>query len=167
MHTRPARILASGKKTRVLEITYTPKPEKVKWRAGRWQRAMSSVTFTTASTALTQGASCSQPQRGFHSHQRAVLGRDGPCGRQQRATRQSRDIIHLVPVTLTYLASRLSFRGVWVSQSVEHLTLHLGSGHDLRFLGSNLTSGSALTAWGLLGNLSLCPSSACALSQNK
>ena len=36
-------------------------------------------------------------------------------------------------------------RGTWVAQSVEHLTLDLGSGHDPRVVGSSPTLGSTLT----------------------
>jgi len=35
-------------------------------------------------------------------------------------------------------------RDAWVAQSVKHLTLDLGSGHDLRVMGSSPASGSAL-----------------------
>ena len=33
----------------------------------------------------------------------------------------------------------LGFWGAWVAQSVEHLTLHFSSGHDLRVMGSSPT----------------------------
>ena len=36
-------------------------------------------------------------------------------------------------------------RGHWVAQSVKHLTLDFGSGHDLRILGSSGESGSPLS----------------------
>ena len=45
--------------------------------------------------------------------------------------------------------------GTWVAQSVECLTLDFGSGHDLMVVRSSPTSGSILTAWSLLGILSL------------
>ena len=35
--------------------------------------------------------------------------------------------------------------GVWVAQSVEHLTLDFGSGHDPRVMGLSPTSGSMLS----------------------
>ena len=47
----------------------------------------------------------------------------------------------------------------WVAQSVKHQTLDFGSGHDLRVVRSSPTSGSVLTAWSLLGILSLPPPS--------
>ena len=36
-------------------------------------------------------------------------------------------------------------RGAWVAQSVEHLTLDLGSGHDPKVVGSSPVSGSIPT----------------------
>ena len=51
------------------------------------------------------------------------------------------------------LKSKLS--GAWVAQSVKHPTLDFGSCHDPRIVGSNPASGSTLTAWKLLGILSL------------
>ena len=46
-------------------------------------------------------------------------------------------------------------RGTWVAQSVERPTLDFGSGHDLTVIRSSPASGSVLTAWSLLGILSL------------
>ena len=37
------------------------------------------------------------------------------------------------------------FRGAWVDQLIEHLTLDFGSDHDLRVVGSSPSSGSALS----------------------
>ena len=48
--------------------------------------------------------------------------------------------------------------GAWVTQSVKHLTLGFGSGHDLTVFGLSPTSSFALTVWSLLGILSLPPS---------
>ena len=47
--------------------------------------------------------------------------------------------------------------GAWVAQSVKHLTLDLGSGHDLTslFMSSSPALGSMLTVWSLLGIASL------------
>ena len=46
--------------------------------------------------------------------------------------------------------------GAWVAQLVEHLTLDLGSGHDLRDVRSSL-SGSAFSGVHLRFSLALCP----------
>ena len=35
--------------------------------------------------------------------------------------------------------------GTWVAQFIKHLTLDFSSGHDLRFVSSNPTSGSILS----------------------
>ena len=51
-----------------------------------------------------------------------------------------------------------------MAQWFEWLTLGFGSGHDLRFVGLSLESGSALVVWSLLGILSLCPSPQLVLS---
>ena len=48
--------------------------------------------------------------------------------------------------------------GAWVAQSVECLTLDLGSGHDLTSMRSSPALGSVLTAQSLLEILSLTPS---------
>lgn len=56
--------------------------------------------------------------------------------------------------------------GTWMAQSVKHPTLNIGSGHDLTVVSSIPASGSALTAQGLLGILSL-PLSAPPPHQNK
>ena len=40
---------------------------------------------------------------------------------------------------------KLMWRGVWVAQSVEHLTLDFGSGNHLRILILSPTSGSVLS----------------------
>ena len=45
--------------------------------------------------------------------------------------------------------------GAWVAQSVKRLTLDFDSGHDLAVRELELQSGSALTAWSLLGVPSL------------
>ena len=51
-------------------------------------------------------------------------------------------------------------QGAWVAQLAEHLTLDLGSGHDLRVVGLSPVSGSTLSAE------ILCPSTllTCSLS---
>ena len=54
-----------------------------------------------------------------------------------------------------YLLLQLILKGTWVAQWVKRLTLDFGSGHDVE---SSPVSGSALTAWGLLGILPLLPS---------
>ena len=52
-----------------------------------------------------------------------------------------------------------SIGGVWmVAQSVKQWTLDFSSGHDLIITRWSPSSGSALTAWSLLGILSLSPS---------
>ena len=45
--------------------------------------------------------------------------------------------------------------GAWVAQSVKHPSLDFGSGHDLRVHEFEPMLGSVLTAWSLLGILSL------------
>ena len=45
-------------------------------------------------------------------------------------------------------------RGAWVAQSVEHLTLNFGSGHDRWVVGESPKAGSMLTVQSLLGILS-------------
>ena len=61
-------------------------------------------------------------------------------------------------------------QNAWVAQSVKRLTLDLGSGRDLTVHqfkpGAGLCADSTEPAWDSL-SLSLCPSHACALSQNK
>ena len=42
-----------------------------------------------------------------------------------------------------------------MAQWIKHLTLDFGSGHGLKVRGIELLSGSVLTAWSLLGILSL------------
>ena len=58
--------------------------------------------------------------------------------------------------------------GEWVAQLVEHPTLDFGSGHDLKFMILSPMSSSVLSAWNLLGilslSLSLCPSPSLSLS---
>ena len=58
--------------------------------------------------------------------------------------------------------------GAWMAQLVEHLTLDFGSGHDLTICEIESCIGLSLTAWSLLGILSLislCPSpNLCTLS---
>ena len=58
-----------------------------------------------------------------------------------------------------------------MAQSVEHLTLDFGSGHDPRVMGSSPASGSELSVKPALDFLSrsLCPSPplACSLSERK
>ena len=49
----------------------------------------------------------------------------------------------------------LHFRGTWVAQVVKRRTLDFSSGHDLTVRGIEPTLGSVLTAWRLLGLLSL------------
>ena len=49
----------------------------------------------------------------------------------------------------------MSLGGAWVAQSVKHLTLDIGSGHNLIVMRLSSKSGSALTAWKLLEILSL------------
>ena len=46
-------------------------------------------------------------------------------------------------------------RGAWVAQSVKRPTLDLSPGHDLTVCEFEPPLGSALTAWSLLGTLSL------------
>ena len=53
--------------------------------------------------------------------------------------------------------NKTTFRRAWGAQSLKCLTLDLGSGHDLAVHGVEPTSGSALTAWNLLGILLTCP----------
>ena len=59
-----------------------------------------------------------------------------------------------------YLNKVNFFRGTWVAQSIEHLTLvGFGSGHDLRVLGWSPTLGSKLSTDSGILSLSLCASS--------
>ena len=53
-------------------------------------------------------------------------------------------------------ASKMYMEGTWVAQSVECMTLDLGSGHDLRVVGSSPVSGSTLSMD--VDSLSLSPS---------
>ena len=58
-------------------------------------------------------------------------------------------------------------RGAWVAQSVEHLTLDFGSGHDLRVVRSSPLSGSMLgveSAWDSLFSFSFATPSVCMYS---
>ena len=57
-----------------------------------------------------------------------------------------------------------TYWGTWVAQLVRHMTLVLGSGHDLLVCEIEPMLDSALTVQTLLGILSLCPSSALSLS---
>ena len=50
------------------------------------------------------------------------------------------------------------YRGTWVAQSVECLTLDCGSGHDPRVVGSSPTLGSTLSVEPSPHTLSLSPS---------
>ena len=43
------------------------------------------------------------------------------------------------------VSSAPSFGGAWVAQSVEHLTLDFGSGHDPEVVGSSPASGPSLS----------------------
>ena len=65
----------------------------------------------------------------------------------------------------SYDSGRLIPRGTWGAQSVKHLTLDFGSGHDLMVVRLRTALGSTLTAWSLLGilslSLSLCLTPAC------
>ena len=54
-----------------------------------------------------------------------------------------------------------------MAQSVDHLTLNFGSGHDLTGLEMDPELGSELTGWSLLGILSLPLPHSHTLSQNK
>ena len=58
-------------------------------------------------------------------------------------------------------------RGAWVAQSVKRLTLTLAQVMISQSVGLSSTLGSVLTAWGLLGILSLPISAPPPLSQNK
>ena len=52
-------------------------------------------------------------------------------------------------------SEKAGLRGTWVAQLVKRLTLDLGSCHDLEVCGIQPLVGSVLTAWSLLGILSL------------
>ena len=49
------------------------------------------------------------------------------------------------------------FRGAWVAQWVKCLTLGLGSGHDLRVVGSSPTLGSVLSGESACNSFPACP----------
>ena len=53
------------------------------------------------------------------------------------------------------VAPKTHFRGTCVAQSVEHLTLDLGAGHDPRVVGSSPVSGSVLRVAPVYDSLSL------------
>ena len=58
-------------------------------------------------------------------------------------------------LSLSWFPLETTNRGTWVAQTVECSTLGFGSGHDLTVRGFGPTLGSVLTAWSLLGILSL------------
>jgi len=51
--------------------------------------------------------------------------------------------ITTISLTLSQHLKNSLMRGAWVAQSVRHLTLDFGSGHDLRVMRSSPASGSA------------------------
>ena len=63
---------------------------------------------------------------------------------------------HALPTDVLHGHFGRELRGTWVAQSVKHLTLDSGSGHDLLVHEIKSPIGLCMmTAWGLLGILSL------------